>query len=146
MSQCLYLEGTFLCSSISATVSQYNPPSGSSFQGPTPQEWQADPSAGTGGPLAPSQTDPSYVLPPKLADRHSLQSGFCLISSIFSRKPDLHDSYSSICDGGPVDGPNHHSHSREGTGSWQGSVYLLEKMYQQAWGTERVKCYIHIYG
>lgn len=69
MGECLYLEGTFLCSSISATVSQYNPPNGSSFQGPTPQEWQADPSAGTEGLLAPSQTDPSYVLQPKNKDR-----------------------------------------------------------------------------
>lgn len=67
--ECLYPEGPFLCSSISATASQYNPPNGSSFQGPTPQGWQANPSAGTEGLLAPSQTDPSCVLQPKHEDR-----------------------------------------------------------------------------
>lgn len=65
MDECLYLEGTFLCSRVSATVSQYNPPSGSSFQGPTPQEWQGDPSVGREDLLAPSHTNPSYVPQPE---------------------------------------------------------------------------------
>lgn len=69
MGECLYLEGSSLCSSIFATVSLYSPPNESSFQGPTPPEWQADPSEGREGPLAPSQTDPSYVLQPKHKDR-----------------------------------------------------------------------------
>lgn len=60
----LYQVGDSLCSRISATAAQCNPPSGSSSPGSAPQEWWADPWAGTEGPLAPSRTDPSCGRPP----------------------------------------------------------------------------------
>lgn len=56
----VYLVGAGVCRRISATASLYNPPSGSSFPGPGPRGWWADPSAGTVGRLAPSHTAPSY--------------------------------------------------------------------------------------